>query len=255
MIRSSAVSKKISYKGLKHLRKKASGKSKRTNKTNWKHYRVILNQIGKGGFSRVYYGYDMIRKINVAIKKTSHIEHAKVEVAAMKTYGRAKYLPEFYDFFIMDNKAFIVMEYIEGMPLGNEFNNRGKKREEKLSVQITINILKGLSHLHNSGYIHRDIKPKNIMIKNDLPETVMVVDFNGVLKIKPGEVNSIQQDLHGAAKMCIYLMNGILEDNTICYAEIKNSLLKECLMRAFSTDINDRYNTAQDFIKALKPFA
>lgn len=226
-------------------------------KKNLKHFRVDLNPIGIGWWfgSRVYRAYDPIKKRKVAIKECEHLESARQEALVMRNYGRTKYLPRFYDFFIINNKAYIVMEYVSGKPFGNYFSDsQGKKREERLCVQITKNILKGLHHLHRSGFVHRDVMPKNVMIMHELPNTVKVIDFNLAKTIKKRDTNAIQIDLHGAAKMCIFLINGSLQE-PVYKSKVRNKLLQKRIMKAFNENKKDRYNSAKEFINALKPFA
>jgi len=151
----------------------------------------ILNQyilqtlIGKGKYGKVYLGYDRLNKRQVAIKELKNLQLAEQEAHIMKQYGRSKFLVTFYDFFINNDKAYIVMEYVKGKTFGKNFDSKGQKKDKKLSVQITINILEGLNSLHHkTGFYHDDVKPKNVMIYKDRPETIKIIDFNSSKKIE-----------------------------------------------------------------------
>ena len=58
---------------------------------------------------------------------------------------------------------YFVMEYVEGHTLWDELQG-GKKFTEKKAVEIVLQVARALHHAHAQGLIHRDIKPKNIMI-------------------------------------------------------------------------------------------
>jgi serine/threonine protein kinase len=56
--------------------------------------------------------------------------------------------------------------------------------EEKLRLKLSINFLKGLSHLHELGYVHNDIKPTNILVTKDNRAKLADFAFSG----KVGEI-------------------------------------------------------------------
>ncbi len=58
---------------------------------------------------------------------------------------------------------YFVMEYVEGHTLWDELQN-GKKFTEKKAVEVVLQVAQALHHAHGQGFIHRDIKPKNIMM-------------------------------------------------------------------------------------------
>jgi len=61
---------------------------------------------------------------------------------------------------------FIVMEYVEGHTVYDELA-KGKVFEEADALRLIIQIARALEHAHSQGLIHRDVKPKNIMIAPD----------------------------------------------------------------------------------------
>lgn len=64
----------------------------------------------------------------------------------------------------VENYRFL-MEYAVN---GNLQKIIGSNSEEKLRIKLSVNFLKGLSYLHELGYVHNDIKPSNIMVtRND----------------------------------------------------------------------------------------
>jgi serine/threonine protein kinase len=61
---------------------------------------------------------------------------------------------------------YFVMEYVEGRTVADDIT-AGKIFDEKESLDIIIQVAHALAHAHANGLIHRDVKPKNIMISND----------------------------------------------------------------------------------------
>ncbi|MGE0528717.1 MAG: serine/threonine-protein kinase, partial [Bdellovibrionales bacterium] len=73
---------------------------------------------------------------------------------------------------------FIAMEYIEGVPLSEVCMNLALPAVE--AVPLILQVLEGLSALHDKAIIHRDIKPQNLLLQRD--GLVKIVDL-GVAKI------------------------------------------------------------------------
>jgi len=96
----------------------------------------------------------------------------------------SKYLAKYYDSGIyntnLEQRPFIVMEFIEGPNLNMALNSFQGTDEERDSYALSIlkDILNGLKILHNSGIIHRDLQPKNVLIRNG---SGVIIDF-GVSK-------------------------------------------------------------------------
>ena len=83
------------------------------------------------------------------------------------------------DFFRANGTAYLVMEYVDGLPLadllkGREGSGRPLDQEELLSLVIPL--LKTLSRLHEAGVLHRDVKPSNILVRRS-DEQPMLIDF------------------------------------------------------------------------------
>ena len=61
---------------------------------------------------------------------------------------------------------YFVMEYVEGMTLHDDLMAK-RRYEEAPGLRVMIDIAKALEHAHKAGFIHRDVKPKNIMLTRE----------------------------------------------------------------------------------------
>jgi len=58
---------------------------------------------------------------------------------------------------------YFVMEYVEGRTLGDDLES-GKVYSEAEALDVIVQIGRALEHAHEHGFVHRDVKPKNIMM-------------------------------------------------------------------------------------------
>ena len=83
------------------------------------------------------------------------------------------------DFFRANGTAYLVMEYVEGLPLSELLRQReaaGQPFTESDLLGIAIPLAQGLAHVHRAGVIHRDIKPANILVRQSDQRPVLI-DF------------------------------------------------------------------------------
>lgn len=78
-----------------------------------------------------------------------------------------------------DTFKYLVMEYSDGEPLRNYINSRGKLGINQ-SIIIIEQVLSGLEEIHRLGFLHRDLKPDNIFVRES--GEVQILDF-GLVKI------------------------------------------------------------------------
>lgn len=139
----------------------------------------IQTELGRGGFGRVYRAYDPSVGRLVAIKVLSGEDDSELLArfraeAGMTGKLQHKNIVTIFDCGDQDGAPFLVMEFLEGENLQTIL--RGKKSLSLLEkMRIICQIAEGLHYAHQSGVIHRDVKPANIML---LPNgTVKIMDF------------------------------------------------------------------------------
>jgi formylglycine-generating enzyme required for sulfatase activity/serine/threonine protein kinase len=87
-------------------------------------------------------------------------------------------------YFEQNHTAYLVMNYYEGVSLAEYVRQKGGRLPEKAALGIMRFILDGLQHVHNSGYLHRDVKPANIYLTGK--GQVILLDF-GAARYAMGE--------------------------------------------------------------------
>jgi serine/threonine-protein kinase len=111
-----------------------------------------------------------------------------------KVAGRVDHpnVVEVYDVAQQDDSFFMVMELLEGEPLGYRIASRGQQSPLE-ACRILLRVARGVSAAHDAGVIHRDLKPDNIFLclgegGDEIPK---VLDF-GISKMssKAGEVSA-----------------------------------------------------------------
>lgn len=73
----------------------------------------------------------------------------------------------------IDNKTYVMVEYVNGISLEDYINN-GEPIDEEFVKRVALSLCSGLSALHKNGIVHRDISPKNIIIGNGV---IKLIDF------------------------------------------------------------------------------
>jgi serine/threonine protein kinase len=87
-------------------------------------------------------------------------------------------------FFEQNHTAYLVMDFYKGVSLAEYVKQKGGRLPEKVALGITRFVLDGLRHVHDSGYLHRDVKPANIYLTGK--GQVLLLDF-GAARYAMGE--------------------------------------------------------------------
>lgn len=160
--------------------------------------------LGEGSFGITYMGWDTYMDIPVAVKEYFPCDMVSRDVICgsnnsvylyenekkhdynlylKKFWGEAKCLSRFNqvegivsvrDFFYENNTAYLVMQYVDGISVKKYVAENGKIPASQVLEQIRP-VLLALEQVHNTGIVHRDISPDNLMIKED--GRFVLIDF------------------------------------------------------------------------------
>jgi len=90
-----------------------------------------------------------------------------------------------YDYFEENNTAYMVMEFLRGRSLAKLVGKRGGALEEEEAVGYILKVCDALKVVHKAGYLHRDIKPQNIIVCED--GRVVLIDFGAARAYMAGK--------------------------------------------------------------------
>ncbi|ESO08237.1 hypothetical protein HELRODRAFT_75686, partial [Helobdella robusta] len=160
---------------------------------------LLLNLLGRGGFSEVHRGYDLIDQRYTACKihqlskdwkddkKANYIKHALREYNIHKQLEHPR-IVRLFDVFEIDNNSFCtVLEYCEGNDLDFHLKqNKFISEKECRSIIVqTVNALKYLNEI-KPPIIHYDLKPGNVLLGSG--------SFSGEIKITDFGLSKIMDD-------------------------------------------------------------
>jgi serine/threonine protein kinase len=149
----------------------------------------ILKQLGKGGFGITYLAEDTIKKQQIVIKtlnanQQSHPDFAQKqenfvkEGFTLKTFNHP-HIVKVYEPIQIGELWGLVMEYIPGQDLADYIIANGRLGEAE-ALNYIDQIAQALDCVHQQKFFHRDVKPHNIMLRQDRGEAVLI-DF-GIAK-------------------------------------------------------------------------
>lgn len=137
--------------------------------------------VGGGGMANVYLARDMILDRDVALKilrmdfnnDEEFIKRFNREAQSATSLAHPN-IVSIYDVGEDGDIYYIVMEYVEGMTLKQYI-----QKNDPIPIETALDIMKqitaAISHAHQNGIIHRDIKPQNILIDHD--GHIKITDF------------------------------------------------------------------------------
>ena len=257
----------------------------------------ILERIGTGGMAVVYKAkcHRLNRLVAVKILKADLAQdedfrrrfNAESQAVAQLSHPN---IVSVYDVSRGGDTEYIVMELIDGITLKQYMEKRGQLNWRE-SLHFITQIMRGLSHAHSRGIIHRDIKPQNIMVLRD--GSVKVADFGiaclensaqtltqealgSVHYISPeqarGDRTDSRSDIYSAGVVLYEMLTGRLPfegDSAVSVAiqhlssiplaprEINKDIpeqLELICMKAMTADPEKRYPSADAMIADLEAF-
>ena len=271
---------------------------------------TIKSVLGQGGFGITYLGMDELYQRKVAIKEffpqgivTRNTEYEDtvtvtfVEEKADYEKGKERFLKEartmakfskdegivkVLDFFEINNTAYIVMEYLEGITLKQYIRENQRITSEEL-VRLLVPLIESLDEIHSQGMIHRDISPDNIMVLSD--GRIKLMDFGAArdytkfggktlsIVLKPGYAPPEQYQTHGIQgpwtdiyALCATMykciteetppdaIDRVIDDHLKKISEFGITIppkVESVIIKGMSVSAKDRYQDIKDFCEDL----
>lgn len=193
---------------------------------------LVGKVLGEGGFGITYLGFDLNLNIKVAIKEYfpsgfvarssngatvtpftgsstdyygNGIEKFLNEARSLARFHNLDGIVEVRDFFRENGTAYIVMEFVEGENLRTALERRGGKIPAVEVMALMMPLVSSLAKVHQTGLVHRDISPDNIMLTPD--GKLKLLDFGAArdaqgsksvsVVLKPGYAPEEQYRTHG----------------------------------------------------------
>jgi serine/threonine-protein kinase len=257
----------------------------------------IAEVIGYGGMAMVYKALCNVLNRNVAVKilKDEYArddefrEHFKAESQAVAKLAHPN-IVAVYDYSKLPDCQYIVMELLEGITLKQYMEKKGPL-SCKEALHFATQTAKALSHAHEKGIIHRDIKPQNIMVGKD--GNIKVADFGiaylqnesapessetmgSIHYISPeqarGEKIDARSDIYSLGVVMYEMLTGALpyEGDTVEAVAVQHfgpspafpgdinpdipGRLEQITMKAMTSDLNYRYQSANELLNDLEDF-
>ena len=271
---------------------------------------TIEGVLGQGGFGITYLGIDELHEKKVAIKEffpqgivTRNIEYQDTvtvtfvgekdnyekgkerflkEARTMAKFSKDEGIVKALDFFGINNTAYIVMEYLEGITLKQYLRENQRIAPEDL-IELLVPLIESLDEIHSQGMIHRDISPDNIMV---LPDgRIKLMDFGAArdytefgekslsIVLKPGYAPPEQYQTHGIQgpwtdiyALCATMYKCITGENPPdAIDRVMDDSLKKisefgivippqeeaAIIKGMSVSAKDRYQDIKDFCEDL----
>ena len=131
---------------------------------------VILDLLGRGGMGAVYLGehLDLHRKVAIKVLAPGKGEDQKLAVERFLREARAAAaldhpnIVRIFDVARHNDAPYLVMEYVEGETLQQTLD-RDLRVPYEVAVEYVAQAAAGLQHAHEKGFVHRDIKPGNLI--------------------------------------------------------------------------------------------
>jgi len=264
----------------------------------------IIRTLGSGGFGDTFLAEDtqMPSQRRCVIKQLKLIENnpqiyqlvqerfAREAAILEELGGVSEQIPTLYAYFYLDEKFYLVQEWVEGDTLTAKVQQQGLLKESRVK-KILISILPVLEFVHSERIVHRDIKPDNIILRHSDDKPVLI-DFGAVRETMATVVNSqgsltrsivigtpgympseqaagravYSNDLYSLGLTIVYLLSGkspqLLETDSrtgeiIWESEVGNisPSLKTIINKAIAYHPRERYPNALEMLEDLQKSA
>lgn len=160
----------------------------------WINNRYLLREVlGEGGFGITYRATDknndsvVIKTLNETIQRGPYFDKLRTDFineGVRLCKCEHSHIVRYIEVLLVGNLPCLVMEYIEGTNLAEVLQQRQTPLPEAKALRYIQQISEALIVVHNNDLLHRDVKPLNIMIRDNKDEAVLI-DFGIARNVDP----------------------------------------------------------------------
>ncbi|PHJ25266.1 ulk kinase [Cystoisospora suis] len=160
---------------------------------------ILDERIGRGSFAAVWKGHreqtNEIVAIKVISRQTVHeATQLNQEVAVLKQLQHPN-IVRFIDLKKSQQRYYLVLEFCSGGDVSSVLRKNGGRIEESFARHLLQQIASGLFEIHRRNYIHRDLKPQNLLLSSfsstgcqSIEGTLKIADFGFARSLKPWDL-------------------------------------------------------------------
>lgn len=185
----------------------------------------ITEELGDGGHAFVFKGIDeensseivAVKMLKPSVANEDNLETRFMKEADVLRELRHEGIVAFKDYRFQNGWHFLVMEFMDQGSVENLIRSMGPI-EPKYAVPIFHGILRAMEHIHAKGYVHRDIKPNNILLNRH--GQAKLADF-GIMKILDDKSHLTKQGFVLGTTLYMapeYISQGKIDAKTDIYA-------------------------------------
>jgi len=239
--------------------------------------------LGDGGMSRVWLARTTSGEpvaIKVPRKTQVALEKIRVEIEVLSKLNH-KNIVKPIEAFEIYGIPILVREYAKGNDLEQYLN--GEPLDEREALARVTQILSGLDHLHSMGYVHRDVRPKNIIVDKDI-DYLKIIDLGTAHYIQSSKkeavfaeggytppeqyrkITTLQSDLWSVGAILYYMLTARHPKldmpgypNSPCPPPDPRKWNKDIsdnvaaiIARAMKWDPSERFSSAKEMMMAIK---
>lgn len=220
---------------------------------------------------------ELIPSKKILVDRVNAVEWFKREARLLARMDHPN-LPKVFDYFVLNERYYLIMNFIEGEDLHSILEKRGNPGlPEDVVINWSKQILQVLDYLHNLNppVVYRDIKPENIMLHkdgrlmlidfgiarvvridiDDAPKTVIGTDGYAPLEQYQGRPEP-RSDIYALGATMHHLLSGIVPA-PLGIESVRESVphvserLDHIIMKALQEKPEDRFSSAKEMLEAL----
>lgn len=161
----------------------------------WQKKYVVIDRLGEGVSGRVYVIYDAVTKLNYALKvinrdvTASEMERERVAIEVNMSFSNHPNILSYVDTHINEHKVYIVLPWLPNT-LEDKIERRAANKDLSFSEtdirRYIYHIAKGLAYLHAHSWMHRNLRPANVLLNEQ--DECYIADFGLTHTLEPQEI-------------------------------------------------------------------